>query len=158
MVSKKRGGEGKKWGEGTHNMWIFTYSAQWYTSMENLFEWKVEMWNMLLMFVRNVHLANFLNFLLGNDSTKFLFPYALLVLLEVVKLDTIERMRGRNANPPHPWGFVEWKAKHQVLCTSQCNKIEMWKYNHGGGRPRWKAFKTSRWVTQAHVVVQGERG
>jgi hypothetical protein len=57
-------------------------------------------------FGRNVHLANFLNFLLGNDLTKFLFPYAVLVLLEVVILHTIERMRGRNANPLHPWGIV----------------------------------------------------
>jgi hypothetical protein len=56
-------------------------------------------------FGKNVHLANFLNFLLGNDLTKFLFPYALLVLLEVVILDTIERMIGKKCKATTSMGF-----------------------------------------------------
>jgi hypothetical protein len=81
---------------------------------------------MLLMFEfgKNVHLANFLNFLLGNDLTKFLFPYALLVLLEVVILDTIERMIGKKMQSHYIHGVLS-NGKRQVLCKSQRNNIEM---------------------------------
>jgi hypothetical protein len=73
----------------------------------------------------NVHLTNFPNLLIGNDLIELLFPYALLVFLEMVVLNTIEKIIGRGAKLLHSRGLGPTCPMENIKLFVLCNVVGM---------------------------------